>query len=162
MKGLAEFQARQSVRRLHGLRSQVDLFTSHAKMLRQASASIDGAFLLKEADNLLRGLMASQDEFRNVNANLRSLTRSLSSRPPVHGGPAPAAQWGNEFRAGSKQFMIAVQNAEKEIGRLYGTANAQVNSPTRIATAPDNLIDVLMVFIDVLTHWIESRRRDKH
>jgi hypothetical protein len=68
---------------------------------------------------------------------------------------------GNELRAGSKQFTAAVQNAEKELGQLYGAANAQLNSPTRAAAAPDNLLDVLMAFIDMLSRWIEFRRSQK-
>ena len=161
MSGLAEFQARQIVQRMHRLRNEVNLFATHARTLRQSSSSIDGLVLLQEADNLLRGLKASRVDFENANAQVGSLSRTLSSRPPASGGPPPAAQWGGEFRAGSKQFIAAVHNAEKEVSQLYGAANAQLNSPTRTATAPDGLMDVLMTFIDGLSRWIEYRRRQK-
>ncbi|MGB6943205.1 MAG: hypothetical protein WBE37_12460 [Bryobacteraceae bacterium] len=162
MSGLAEFQARQIVQRMHRLKSQVDLFATHAKLLRQSSASFDGRVLLQEADNLLQGLQASRVDFESANAQVGSLSRALPSRPPATGGPPPAAQWGNEFRAGSKQFMAAVHNAENELSQLYGAANTQLNSPTRTPTAPENLLDVLMNFIDLLTRWMEYRRRQKH
>jgi hypothetical protein len=161
MSGLAEFQARQIVQRMHRLRNDVDVFATHARMLRLSSTSIDGLVLLQEADNLLRGLKASRVDFEEVNAQVGSLSRALSSRPPSIGGPPPAAQWGSEFRAGSKQFIAAVHNAENELGQLYGAANAQLNSPTRTATAPDNLIDVLLTFIDGLSRWIDYRRRQR-
>lgn len=161
MSGLAEFQARQIVQRMHRLRNEVDLFATHARTLRLSSSSIDGRVLLQEGDNLLRGLKASQIDFENASAHVGSLSRTLSPFPPAAGGPPPAAQWGSEFRTGSKQFIAAVHNAEEELSQLYGAANAQLNSPTRTATAPDNLIDVLMTFIDGLARWIEHRRRQK-
>ncbi len=161
MSELAEFQARQIVQRMHRLRDAVDLFATHARTLRLSSASLDGLVLLQEADHLLHSLMAVRVDFENANANVASLSRTLSSRPPRAGGPPPAAQWGSEFRAGSKQFIAAVQNAEKELGQLYGAANAQLNSPTRTATAPDNLVEVLVTFIDALSRWIDHRRRQK-
>jgi hypothetical protein len=160
--GFTEFQAMQIVRRMHRLRGQVELFTAHARMLRQSSASFDALVLLQEADNLLRGLTASRVDFLDIEARVPSLSRSLSSRPPATGGMAPAAQWGGEFRAGSKQFIAAVHNAEKELGRLYGIANAGLNSPTRVATGPENLFDVLLTFMDALSKWIEYRGSQKH
>lgn len=161
MNELAELQARQIVQRMRSLRHQVDVFAMHARMLRLSQASFDGRALLQEADSLLRGLMASRVDFENASARTGSLSRSLSSRPPAAGGPPPAAQWGSEFRAGSKQFTEAVRNAEKELSRLYGVANAQLDSPTRTPTAPDNLLDVLLTFIDALTRWSEYLRRQK-
>jgi hypothetical protein len=137
------------------------LFATHARTLKLSSSSLDGLALLREADELLRGLQASRADFANAEAQVTSLSRRLSPFPPAAGGPPPAAQWGNEFRVGSKQFIAAVQKAETELSQLYGAANAQLNSPTRTASAPDNLIDVLMVFIDALTKWIEHRRRHK-
>jgi hypothetical protein len=93
MNALAELQARQIVQRMHRLRVEVDVFAAHARTLRQSSGSIDGLVLLQEADNLLRGLMASRVDFENAQAHVGSLSRSLSSRPPATGGPPPAAQW---------------------------------------------------------------------
>jgi hypothetical protein len=161
MSDLAEVQARQIVRRMRQLRNDVDIFARHASTLRQSSNSIDGRVLLQEADSLLRGLQACRVDFQYATANVGSLSRKLSSRPPTTGGPPPAAQWGSEFRAGSKQFVAAVANAEKQLSQLYGSANAQMSSPTRTATSPDNLIEVLMTFIDGLTRWIEYRRSQK-
>jgi hypothetical protein len=159
---IAEFQARQIIQRMHRVRYEVELFATHARTLRLSSSSLDGLALLREADNLLSGLKASRDEFANADAQVASVSRKLSPLPPRAGGPPPAAQWGSEFRAASKQFIATVNSAEKELGQLYGAANAQLNSPTRTATAPDNLLDVLMTFIDALSRWIEYRRREKH
>lgn len=161
MSGLAEFQARQIVQRMYRLRNDVDIFATHARTLRRSSASIDGLALLREADNLLRRLKASRIDFEEVNSHVGSLSRTLSSRQPSTGGPPPAAQWGSELRAGSKQFISAVHNAENELRQLYRAANAQMKSPTRTATAPDNLIDVLVTFIDGLSRWIVYRRRQR-
>jgi hypothetical protein len=143
------------------LRSDVDIFARHAKTLSQSAGSIDARALMQEADILLRGLQGARSDFQEASANVGSVSRSLSSRPPLTGGPPPAAQWGSEFRAGSKQFVASVQNAEKALAALYGKANQQLNSPTRTATSPDNLIEVLMTFIDALSRWIEYRRSQK-
>ncbi len=161
MSVLADFQARQIIQRMHRVRNEVELFATHARTLRLSSSSIDGLVLLQEADNLLRGLKASRDEFANANGQVGLVSRKLSPLPPRGGGPPPAAQWGGEFRSASKQFIAAVNSAEKEIGQLYGAANAQLNSPARVATAPDNLLDVLVTFIDALSRWIEYRRRQE-
>lgn len=73
---------------------------------------------------------------------------------------SPAAQWGNEFRAGSKQFIDAVHRAEAEISALYRVADEKLSSPTRTPTgAPENLFDVFINFIDVLAHWLEQRQK---
>jgi hypothetical protein len=144
---------------MHQLRDQVSMFAVHARMLRQSSASFDALVLLQEADALLRGLTASRLDFQNIEARVPSLSRTLSSRPPATGGMPPAAQWGNEFRAGSKQFIAALRDAEAELGKLYGVANDGMNSPTRVATGPENLFDVLLTFMDALSRWIEYRRR---
>jgi len=154
-----EFQARQIVQRLHRLRDQVEVFATHARMLRQSAASFDALVLLQEADSLLRGLTASRADFQEIEARIQSLSRALSSRPPTTGGMPPAAQWGNEFRACSKQFITAVRHAEQEVGELYRVADAGLNSPTRMATSPENLLDIVLNFMDLLSRWIESRRR---
>jgi hypothetical protein len=159
MSGLAEVQARRIVKNMQRLRHEVEVFATHAKTLREASHSIDGRPLLQEADNLLRGLTASRLDFLDATAHVGSLSRSLSSRPPATGGPPPAARWGSEFRAGTKQFIAAVQKAEKELNLLYGVANSQLNSPIRTATGtPENLTDIVMAFIDLLSRWIDYRR----
>jgi hypothetical protein len=162
MSVLADFQARQIIQRMHRVRNEVELFATHARTLRLSASSIDGRVLMQEADNLLRGLKASRDEFANADAHVASVSRSLSPLPTGGGGPPPAAQWGSEFRAASKQFIAAVASAEKELGQLYGAANAQMNSPARTATSPDNLVDVLMTFVDALSRWIEYSRRHHH
>jgi hypothetical protein len=124
MSQLTELQAQQIVRRMHRLRDEVELFAGHARTLRLSSSSIDGRVLAQEADNLLRGLTASRIDFENASAQVGSLSRRLSPRASAAGGPPPVAKWGNEFRAGSKQFIAAVQNAEKQIGQLYGAASS--------------------------------------
>lgn len=125
------------------------------------STSLDGLVLLKEADNLLNSLKASRVDFETIHAQLGSVSRSLPSRPPALGGMAPAAQWGSEFHALSKQFIAAVKHAEGELRQLYGTASDQLNSPLRTPDVPKNLLDVLLVFADALALWIEYRRRQK-
>jgi len=161
MSVMADFQARQIIQRMHRVRNEVELFATHARTLRLSSSSIDGLVLLQDADNLLRALKASRDEYANADAQVASVSRKLSPFPPRAGGPSPAAQWGSEFRAASKQFIAAVNSAEKELGQLHGAANAQLNSPTRTATTPDNLVDVLMTFIGALSRWMEYRRRQE-
>src|ERR1017187_988513 len=116
---LTELRARQIVQRMHRLRDQVEVFATHARILRQSAASLDGLALLQEADNLLRGLAGSPGDFQDIGANVPS----PSSRPPATGGMAPAAQWGSEFRAGSPQFVDAVRKAEKELTQPYGDAD---------------------------------------
>jgi hypothetical protein len=156
---LADFQARQVVQGMNNLRQQVDLFTIHARTLR-TSPSLDGLALLQEADRLLQKLRASRGNFITVQAQTGSLSRALSSQPPASGGMPPAAKWGNEFRAGAKQFKESVLKAETEIRQLYNAANLQLNSPTRTPTgAPDNILDILLNFADALARWIEYRRR---
>lgn len=162
MSELPEFQARQIVKRMGWARNEVENFAAHARMLTESSSSIDGLVLLQQADELLKNLKASRVEFENANAQVQSLSRTLSSRPPNTGGLAPAAKWGSEFRAGSRQFTLSVQNAERQLRRLYGAANAQLNSPTRVSTPPDNLLDVLLTFTDALSRWIEYKRRKKN
>jgi hypothetical protein len=152
---LNELRARQIVRHMHGLRVQVDSFAIHARTLRRVASSIDAAALMQEGDKLLRGLMESRTEFRELEAGIPSLSR----RPPAGGGMAPAAKWGPEIRAAIKQFTVAVQNAEKELIALHNTANDQLNSPTRISTSPDNLLELIMSFIDLLTKWLETRKK---
>ena len=160
MTGFPEFQARQIVQRLHELTQQVDSFASHARMLRLSTTSFDARSMLQEANTLLRKLMASRADFDKASAQIGSVSRALSSRP-TPGSPAPAAQWGNEFRAGSKNFMASVRNAENDLKDLYGQANTQLNMPTRTATGPENIGDALMVITDVVTRCVEYLNRTK-
>ena len=161
MTGFPEFQARQIVQRMHRLREQVDSFASHARVLRLSSTSLDPRSMSQEADTLLRALMANRTDFEKVNSQIGSVSRALSSRPTAASANPAAAQWGNEFRAGSKHFIASVQNAERELKHLYGEANAQLNMPSRTATGPDTLWDALMVMIDVVTRCIEGLKRPK-
>lgn len=158
MSVLPEFQARQIVQRMHRLRYQIDLFAAHARTLRALSTSIDARMLLQEADSLLSNIKACREEFAKADGQVASLSHRLSPFPPAAGGLPPAAQWGSEFRAGSRQFIAAVQNAEREIVQLRGAGINQMNSPTRTATAPGNVVEVMAAFADVLAHWIETRR----
>jgi|SRR5581483_10048876 len=159
---LNEYRARQIVRTMHRLRGDVNLFAIHARTLRMSSRSLDGLPLLQEADRLLKALMASQSEFSEGASQTKSLSRSLSSLPPATGGMPPAAKWGNEFRAGAKQFIDAVRKAERELDALYAAANEKMNSPTRTWTGdPSNLLDIVMNFIEGLSRWMESRHDKK-
>jgi hypothetical protein len=160
MTGFSEFQARQIVQRMHRLTEQVASFASHARILRLSAASFDARSVLHEANTLLHGLTASRTDFEKVNAQIGSVSRALSSRPSA-GSASPAAQWGNEFRAGSKHFIASVRDAEQELKQLYGEANAQINMPTRTGTAPDTLWDALMVMTDILTRCIEGLKGTK-
>jgi hypothetical protein len=84
------------------------MFVLHANTLRLSSGSFDGLPLLEEADRLLRALKASRSEFEEV------ATQTGPSRGLCHldrAGLPPAAKWGNEFRAGAKQFIDAVRHA---------------------------------------------------
>jgi len=94
-------------------------------------------------------------QFQIARANVNSLKRSLFPAVPQGGGIPPAAQWGNEFRAGSKHFLEAVQNAEVIFRKLYKTSAQGMNSPTRTDTSPDGAFDILLNFIDGLSRWIE-------
>jgi hypothetical protein len=148
---------------MHRIRNEVEVFATHANTLTRSSRSFDGLPLLEEADRLLRALKASRGEFEEVAAQTGSLSRALSSRPPVSGGMPPAAKWGNEFRAGSKQCIESVRRAESELAALYGTANEKLNSPGRTSTgAPENLLDIILTFTEALSRWIEYRRRQKY
>lgn len=158
MSGLSEFEARQIIKRIHLLRSDVEVFATHARVLRLSSSSMDGLALLQSADGLLRRLKASRTDFENLISCVPSVRRSLSPRPLSIGGPPPAAQWGNEFRALSSQFAVAVRKAERELNQPYGAADAQLSSPTRTPTVPGNVIDILMNFADALSRWLEYRR----
>jgi len=73
-----------------------------------------------------------------------------------------AAQWGNQLRAGSKQFSEAVSSAEKELQQLYKTGAIGMNSPKRTATAPDNAVDIVVNFAEALSRWIEHSKHKQY
>jgi hypothetical protein len=156
---LSELQARQIIQRMHRLREQVDLFAIHAKTLVN-SPTLDGRVLLQEANNLTRSLMASRTDFEAAAAYSGTLSRTLSSRPSAGGGMAPAALWGSELRAGSKQFGAAVQKAEDALRQLFNAADLKMSSPIRTQTGiPDNPWEAALNLIELLTEWLESRKR---
>jgi len=159
MSSFSEFQAMQIVQRMQALRGQVDRFATHATMLANASSSLDALALLEEANNLAKNLIASRKDFETAEAYTGTLSRALPSRPPASGGMAPAAKWGNEFRAGSKQFAVAVQNAEKAMQKLFDAADLKINSPSRTATPADNGFEMALGFADLLMKWVEARKR---
>ena len=99
---LNEHRARQIVQTMNRLRSDVNVFATHAKTLRLSAGSLDGLPLLEEAGRLLQALIANRSAFDEAGAQIKSLSRSLSSRPPASGGMPPAAKWGSEFRAGAQ------------------------------------------------------------
>ena len=117
--------------------------------------------MMEEADKLLRSLQKSQLEFQKTRGLTVSLSRALSSRPPATGGPPPAAKWGNEFRAGSKQFVEGVGKAEGAIQKLYKVAFIKINLPTRTSTSPDNWFEAFMTLIDVLNQIVEFCKKPK-
>jgi hypothetical protein len=156
---LAELRARQIVQKMRSLKNDVLGFSEHAKFLNRASQNIDSRVLMEEADNLLKKLMAARVDFQEADANVNSVRRSLSSTIPRGGGIAPAALWGNELRAASKQFVEAVHTAENKLRELYQTSEAGMNSPTRTSTGdPSGAFDVLMTFVEMLTRIIEHYR----
>ena len=73
---------------------------------------------------------------------------------------SPAAQWGPELRAASRQLTEAIRNAETAVFQLHNTAMEGMQSPTRTQTGdPADLYEIVMVFIDVLGHLIEAMKR---
>jgi hypothetical protein len=158
---LAVLEARQTVQKMNRLRDEIKAFAAHARMLNSSSKSFDSESLLKVATELLGKLGTDRLEFLGLSNKIETLARTLPSRSRNGVGLSPAAQWVPELRAASKQFAAAVHEAESAIGQLRGTAFEGLNSPTRTATAPDGLLDILLNFTDLLTRWIEYRRRDK-
>jgi hypothetical protein len=158
MTELMEFKARQMVQRMHQLTTQVDSFTRQAKMLQGLSNAIDARVMLQEGNLLLNSLMASRREFETIDSQVNPTVRSLSSRPS-NGRPAPAAQWNNELRAGTKRFLMSVQTAEQSLKPLYSGAMAQMNAPGRTSTEAETITDAVLVMIDVVTRCMECLRR---
>lgn len=149
-----EVEARAAVQRLHQLRGEVDLFAKQARLL--ASSKSLGP-LPAEADKLKSGMSKTLSDF----LKMKTLSKSLSSRPPAGGGMPPAAKWGNELRAASKQLMEALGAAEKEIQKLSSQTGLQVNAHTYTETAPENLADAWGNMMRLLALWIEHRKRLK-
>jgi hypothetical protein len=155
---LAEVRARQIVQRMRSLKSDVVSFGEHAKLL--TSGNVDARLVMQEADNLVKKLMAARIDFQEADANINSVKRSLSSTVPKRGGIAPAALWGNEMRAASRQFIEAIHSTERSLGQLYDGSNAAMNLPTRTSTGdPSNAFDVLMNFVEMLSRVLEHHRR---
>jgi hypothetical protein len=152
---LAELQARQAVRRLHQLRTEIETFAQHANLLA-SSKSFDPRVMLEEANKLLASLAKSRGEFQQIQGLTATLKRSLGSRPAPGTGMAPAIQWGNEFRACSKQFVEGIGKAEAAVRKLYKEALIRINLPTRVATSPDTWFDAFLNLLDVLTQVVES------
>lgn len=159
---LAALEARHTLQTMNRLRGQIQAFASHAKVLNSSSKSFDSAVLLQSATELLEQLGKARLEFIGAENKIDTLARTLPSRPPKGTvGMSPAQQWVPELRAAKKQFAATVREAEQAIGQLRGTAFEGLNDPARTATAPDGLLDIILNFADLLTKWIEYRRRGK-
>jgi hypothetical protein len=158
---LGELQARHVVQKFRQLRGDLDSFASHATLIA-SSQSFGARLMLEEADKLLKSLIQNRAEFQKTKALSISLSRSLSSHPSAGGGMPPAAKWGNEFRAGSKQFVEGVAKAEKAIQKPYCEAHIRINLPTRTSTgAPEGWFDTFLRLIDALTQVVEYCKRAK-
>jgi len=159
---LAALEARHTLQTMNRLRGQIQAFAAHAKVLNSSAGNFDSAALLNSATELLEQLGKARLEFIGAENKIDTLARTLPSRPPKGVvAMSPRQQWVPELRAAKKQFADTVHEAEQAIGRLRGTAFEGLNSPTRTATAPDGLLDILLNFTDLLTRWIEYRRRGK-
>ena len=64
-----------------------------------------------------------------------------------------------ERRFQPKRFEQATRTAESSLNQMYGTAYAGMNNPTRTATPAGNLFEAFMTFVDLLTRWIEHKKR---
>lgn len=162
------FQASNIVRRMHQLQARVQWFGHHARTLSRLPG-FDGRLLLGEATQLIRELTQAVQEFQGASASAASLKPRLSPIPPSssgpgkysYSGPPPAAKWGNEFRAAEAQFVLALRRTEKEIRALQIVANEDLNSPTRVSTAPESMLDVVMTFIELLNAILRRYRGTK-
>lgn len=155
---LAQLQARSALAKMNRLRAEIENFAVHAKTLNSGSRNFDSRTLLDEANRLLQGLTNARADFLSANSQIETLARSLPSRS-MGVGISPAAQWVPELRAASKRFELAVRAAESSLGQMYGTATAGMNSPTRTATPAGNLFEAFLNFVDLLTRWIEYKKR---
>ncbi len=160
---LAAFQAKQALAKMNRLKGDVQQFATDAKMLKSMADNLDSRPLLDEAMRLLQKLGAARLEFLGPQGNIETMARAFPSRPPSGGGMSPAAQWIPELRAASKQFAEAVHSAETAVRQLGDTAVQGLNSPTRTSTgAPENLLDIVMNFIDMLNRWVEHYNKTHH
>ncbi len=161
---LAELQARQTVKRLQLLKLKLNTFAMHAKTLRGFSGGkngVDERHLLEEANQLLRELGDTVNQYKVANAKSASISRSLPGQPGAVGGA-----WKFELRTASEQFVNALRAAESEIKLLQQTSMSAMNQPLRTPTMPgdpglENVIDLILGFSDAIAKWLESRQRAK-
>ncbi len=158
-RSLAELEARQTVVRIQRITNDVRIFGAHAKML-SGTKNIDSAVLVEEANGLLQKLGFARITFMDAESRIETLARSLPSRPLHGGGMSPAAQWVPELRGAAKQFERAVKDAEGSLKKLYSEAFAGLNSPTRISTPADGVLDNILLFTDLLMKIIEWYKRN--
>jgi hypothetical protein len=161
--GLADLQARETVKRLQLLRMKLDTFTAHAKALKamsQHKSGLDDRDLLGEANMLLRELGTTFQQYQSATAKSNSIGRSLPSGP---GGVNPLKF---EMRAASDQFLKALRQSERAVLELQNVTMTALNDPLRTPSTPgdlplENIIDVVSGFMDMLTKWLEHRRSGK-
>lgn len=161
----SSFQASNLVRQMHQLQARAQGFGQHARTLSRMPG-FDGRVLLGEATQLIHELTHVVQQFQQASAGAAGLKPRLPSIPPSSSGPGkysywgppPAAKWGNEFRAAEAQFVRALRKTEKEIRALQIVANEDLNSPTRVSTAPESMVDVVMTFIELLNAILRRYR----
>jgi hypothetical protein len=156
----ASFKSQQSLQRLRQLLRKIDQFTENAHTFNLFAGNLDAWQLVNEGNQLLTNLGKGREEFAQIRAEMNSLRRSLSKTAP-EGVLPPAAQWGNEFRAVSKQIMDAIYRSEVEIRKLLDAGTIAMNLPARTATAPENIIELIVLFADLLTRYLEYLKTRK-
>jgi hypothetical protein len=109
----AQAQARQTVQGLRKAKEQVQGVTRQATLMKAIAKSQDGGELLRCANEQLAKLITLRSGVQSLDPGIKTLSRMLSSKPPSTGGMSPAAQWGPELRAASKQFFEALTEAER-------------------------------------------------
>lgn len=160
-----DFQARQIMIRMNAVEHRVRTFAQHARFLQHTP--LDPRDLLTECNLLMRDLLAEAETLEKLEGQGRSAVRSLPSRPPKsmgvgrysYVGPPPRAQWGSEIRAAQQRCAYAIQDAAQELHKLRGISLEGLNLPTRTATSPGNLIDLIMMFVDLLTKVVENEKK---
>src|ERR1700730_887522 len=155
---LSELQAKQIIQLVNRLREQVEHLAFQAKLVNRPS--FDALVMLQESGNLMVSLMANWKDFETATAHGGTLSRTLPSRPPAGGGMPPAAQWVPQLRASYEQFGSAVRKADAAIRQLHDTAKLQMDSPGRTATPADNLFEMALVWTDLVSKYVESRKRE--
>ncbi len=157
---LAVLEAKGALATMRRLRNQISVFATHARALNSMAKNFDSAAVVEEANQLLERLSEAKKECWGAESKIETLARSLPSRPQGR-GMSPAAQLVPELRAARRQFADAVRDAEKALGQLYSTGFEELNSPTRTATAPDGIFDMILMFSDFLVRWIEHARKSR-